>query len=232
MLRRRDRLAVLVSAQERGIERVAREVEIVGVAAELRRLGLGRPDDPDVAIFVIGVELVLAAAVQRHDLAALDLGVGAARFFDPRDGGGLGLDRGQPGRAADRAFDVAGDVADRGDHLGLLARAQPLVGPRRGGEAVLEVIDLGGRQVLQAVGDAMVVGEDQAVARNEAGRAAAGQPHRRRADLVEPRLVGRPAIIGAHLRRGEGVEGPHALVGVGGRDRQGQHREKSGAACE
>ena len=54
-----------------------------------------------------------------------------------------------------------------------------------------------------AVGDAMVVGEDQALARHEAGRAAAGQPHRRRADLVEPRLVGRPAIVRLHPARRE-----------------------------
>ena len=108
MLRRGDRLAVLIGAQEAGIERVAREVEIVGVAAELRGLRFGRPDDPHVAIFAIGVELVLAAAVERDDLAAGGRRVGAAGAFDLRDGGGARLDRGlRRSPLPIAAFDVA-----------------------------------------------------------------------------------------------------------------------------
>src|SRR5699024_8964720 len=82
VLRSRDRLAVLVGAEERAIERVAREIVVIGIAAELLRRGLRCPDDADVAILAILVQLVLAAAIERDHLAARGLGIGTAGLLD------------------------------------------------------------------------------------------------------------------------------------------------------
>ncbi len=112
MLRGGDRLAVFVGAQEAGIHRVAREIEIVGIAAELRGLRFGCPRQPHVRIFAIGVELVLAAAVQADDLAAGGGEVAAAGFLDLGNDRRPRLDRGLALGFADRGFDARGDVGD------------------------------------------------------------------------------------------------------------------------
>ena len=229
MRRRGDRLAVLVSAQKACIHRVAREVEIVGIATELRGLRFRRPGQPDVAIFAIGVELVLAPAVEADDLAAGGGGVGAAGAFQRGGGGGAGANRLGPGERADRLLHPRGHVADRGHHLGLLPGALLLLRSGARGEALGEDIVGRGRIFLDAGRDAMMIGEDQPGIRDEAGRAAAGQPHCGGLRLVQPGLVGGPAISRAHPLRREGVEGPHALVGAGGGKRQGQSgREQDG----
>ncbi len=65
---RLDRLAILIKTQETDVERIARKVEIVRVAAEEGGLELRREDQPDVGVLVALVELVLAALVEADDL--------------------------------------------------------------------------------------------------------------------------------------------------------------------
>ncbi len=98
MLRSRDRLPVLVCTQKRAIESITRKIVIVGVAAELGRGALGGPGDPDVRIFAVDVQLVLAAAVQHDDLAAGFRGVRTSHLFDRCNGRGSRLDRRLSGR--------------------------------------------------------------------------------------------------------------------------------------
>src|SRR5207249_2001294 len=64
------RLAVLVDAHERDVEVIARELEVVGVAAEERDGELGREDEPHVLPALVLVERVLAAVVEGDDVAA------------------------------------------------------------------------------------------------------------------------------------------------------------------
>ena len=75
---RRHGLAVLVKPHEREIEIVAREIEIVRIAAEERGLHFGREHQPHVGIFAVDVELVLAALIQADDLATV-VGLAARR---------------------------------------------------------------------------------------------------------------------------------------------------------
>ena len=84
-----DRLAVLVHAEERHVEVVARIREVVGIAAEERDLLLGREDQPDVGVFLVAIQPVLAALVERHDVGP-QAGLVEAFFLDARD---LGLPR-------------------------------------------------------------------------------------------------------------------------------------------
>ena len=105
--------------------------------------------------------------------------------------------------------------------LGLLTCALLLLLAAAGSETVVENVFVGSRMLLRAAGDTVVVGEDEAGVRDKAGRAATGQTHRGILYFVEPGLVRSPAIIGLHLRCRECVERPHALVGVGRGQRQG-----------
>ena len=55
------RLAVLVGADERDVQVVAGELEVVGVAAEEGDVELGGEDEPDVGVLLVEVEVVLAS---------------------------------------------------------------------------------------------------------------------------------------------------------------------------
>ncbi len=66
----RVRLAVFVDAHERHVEVVAREVEVVRVAAEEGRLELGREDEPHVRVLLVEVEVVHAALIERDHVGA------------------------------------------------------------------------------------------------------------------------------------------------------------------
>ena len=156
----RDRLAIFVGAQERRIERKAREIEIVGVAAEEGRREFGCPGDPHVAVLAIGVELVLAAAVEPDDLATGGRWVATARLFKRRDAPVASLDRRFAGGGSDGLLNIGGHVADRGHHLGLLAGTGAFSSFAGGGKALGDEVVAGGRQVLKTADHAVMIGED------------------------------------------------------------------------
>ena len=87
-----DGLAVLVHAEQRHIEIVAREGEIVRVAAEIGGLLLRREDDADVGVLLIAVEPVLAALVERDHFGA-EPRLLLAFPLDAGDGGLAGRER-------------------------------------------------------------------------------------------------------------------------------------------
>ena len=89
---RADRRVVLVDAEQREVEIVAREGEVVGIAAEERHLLLGREDEPDVGVLLVAVEPVLRALVERDDVGA-QAGLVEAFLFDLRDRGPPRLER-------------------------------------------------------------------------------------------------------------------------------------------
>jgi hypothetical protein len=161
MVRRRDRRAVLVQADEGAIEVVAREIEIVWVAAEEGGLDARREDQTHVRIFAILVQLELAAVVEIDDLAAI-LRIGPATLlFDIRSGRGPRLDQSLAGKALPRALHLRSDVCDGGQDLGLHPRALALFLPSVRDIAVRVIIVALARQVLRAAGDAVIVREDQ-----------------------------------------------------------------------
>ena len=228
VVRRSDRLAVFVDPQETGIQGVAGEVEVVRVAAEEGRLELGREDQAHVVILAELVQLVLAAAIEADDLAGQLLVVAAGFLLDLVDLGGAGLDEGCALKPGAGAHDTVGDVRDVRQDFGRLAGAFLLFLARSGHPAVLDVVVLGRGQVLHARDDAVVVGQDQAFARDQRGRTAL-QAHRGVANPVQPGLIDVGAVFLVHRGDGEVVEGPHPLVGLGGR---GGRRQDGGGGAE
>ena len=174
----------------------------------------GREDQADVLQAAVPVQVVAAAAVQADDLAAEVVRGGALLLDGGGDGlAGVGVVLG--GHAARSLLHAWRDVGD----LYQLVHLHPghgLVLAGLGEEAVAVAVLLGqARKVLDAAARAMVIGHHQALRRDDGGRAAAGDPHRRQAHVVEPSLGRRVTVLLRDLGRGEVVEGPHALVGSG-----------------
>jgi hypothetical protein len=63
-----QRLAVLVDAEKRHIDVIARVGEVIRVAAEEGCLLLGRKDEANICVCLVLVEPVLAAVVERDDV--------------------------------------------------------------------------------------------------------------------------------------------------------------------
>ena len=185
------RLAVDVSATEREVDGVARVDEVVGVAAEVRRLQVRRHHEPHVVEDAILVELPDAALEQldelRNQLRALGAGgtqqsiavlveqpgdlVGAHPVLHP-----FAHRRRDIGHAYELLHRQARDP-----HLVVeITRHEPVAHP------VLVALHL-----RDAAARAVVVRQDQPPRRHERRRAAAAEPQRREPHAVPP--GGRPA---------------------------------------
>ena len=222
-------LALVPDAEEGAVEVVARELEVVGVAAEEGDPLLGREDQAHVGEALVAVQVVLRAAVQGHDLAVEP----AARLGRGLDGGdglaprGVGLGRGEPlGRARDRAADVLDGPQDEQRQV----RAGQLLRARGGVEPVAQQVALGGRELLDPIAPHVVVGQHQAVGRDHRPRAA-GEAHAGLLHVLQP-LGARNEVelLLQTLQRGA-VEEPHPLVGSGRRSGGGECDEQGRERC-
>ena len=75
------RLAVFVGAQHAHVEVVAREVEVVRIAAEERHREFRREDQAHILIAMVFVYIVDAAVIQVDDVAARAFGIVAGAFL-------------------------------------------------------------------------------------------------------------------------------------------------------
>ena len=211
-----DGLAVFVDAEEAHIEVVAGEFEVVGVAAVEGDLRLGGEDEADVGVALKAVEVVGAALIEGDDVAA-EAGFFAGFFFDLGDDlaageGGVGTGEG----GGNGGVDARGDVFDGLEDVYLEVVALDLVGGGFGVEAVAEVILVLGAHLLERVGADVMVGDDEAVAGDEGGGAAAVEADGGEADVVEPGVGEVEAVFGFDLGAGRGGVEPHAFGGAKG----------------
>ncbi len=206
------RLAVFVGPKEADIQIVARVFEIVGVAAEKRDLLFRREDEPHVGVFLITVQVISAAVIERNHVAAQPGGV--ERFFldrvhhgPPRVFGRLGSQAG-----LDRGCHSIGHVPDADQDVQFQVEAFDFLGPGLGLKALLQVIVLGAGKLLQRVGAHVVVGHHQPLGRDERPGAAAVEADRSLLQVVEPG-VGRVEVIGLTEQVARRlIEQPHAFV--------------------
>jgi hypothetical protein len=168
-VRRSDgRLSVFIQPDERRIDRKSRKAEVVGIAAERRGAVFGSERQPHVGVHAIDIQLELSTAVQRHDRAP-PRRIAAARLAF--DAGGFRVARGCE-RAARQGpagrLHARRDVADGQQDLGDGPWTLHLVLAPRRGEAGLGVVEGRRREVRDAGRHAMIVGQHQAGARDEA----------------------------------------------------------------
>lgn len=213
------RLAVFVGAKDRDIEIVAGILEVVGIAAEERRLLLGREDEADVGVNLVAVKVVARALVERDDVAAQAGGVEG--FLFDRGLGGVARGEHLGGRhvGAHRGVHLGGDVLDRLEHVELEVDALELLGARAGVEAVEQEVLFLGAELEDRVEADVVIRDDEAVGRRERARAAVVEAHGRALDVREPLGARLEAVALLELRERRVVEEPHAVVGA--RDERG-----------
>jgi hypothetical protein len=65
----RHRLAVFIDPENGKVQVVARIREVVRIAAVKRNLLFGREDEPDIRVPLVAIEPILAALIERDDLA-------------------------------------------------------------------------------------------------------------------------------------------------------------------
>ena len=218
VVRRLGRLAVLVGAQDRHVEAPARELEVVRVAAEGRDVALRHEHEAHIVVAAVLVEPVLAALVERNAFALERAALGLLRFFlagllEFRERGAAGLDDLVRRDAREGGGDLGGHVFGADQHRHGIFLALDLFLARAREEAIgVEVIAFGGN-LGDAVLGAVVVREDQAVARDEGAGAARLEAHRRLAHVVEPGGIELDAVFLLDGSGGRIVEGPHAFVG-------------------
>ena len=217
------RLAVLadVGAVEREIAGVAWPHPVVDVAAELADAARGRVDQAHVLDFHVAEQAVGVAAGEAVQAAA-ETGIGFT-------GGNLGLVEGVQRAAAgqrvvagsgDGGLGLGGDVGDlvEHEHAGVRAGAQFVLQGRRI-EAVLDQVLLRGRIQLDGAIRAMVVGDHQALRRDEAGGAAAEGDDRAHRVAGQVGQLFRGQLQAGLLQRAgdfrQLLRHPHAFSGMG-----------------
>jgi hypothetical protein len=135
-------VAVLVGAEESDIEVVAREGEVIGVAAKEGDGILGSEDQPQIGVLLVAVEIEALAGVELDDGAGVAGFIGAG-FLDAGDGG-VALLQGLGGfdTVLGRIFHLAGDILHADEDVGFEAGAREFLRAGGGVEAVLDVIVL------------------------------------------------------------------------------------------
>ncbi len=109
---------------------------------------------------------------------------------------------------------VAGNVADFDQVLNLKPGAARFLLAGWGVEAILHVIVSSGGEIVHASGADVMIGEDQAVRRDEAGRGS--DAHTGEAQMVEEWLGYGEFVARLDAGGREGVVEPHAFIGKGG----------------
>ena len=167
---------------------------IIGVTAELADRSRGRPHQAHVGIDLDHEGEILVPFEERLDLHR-HAGVGLPQ----RSGQAGDILRGDPfvfllpGRGRHVAQNIRSHVADRTDETHLEPRGGNLLLARHGPKAVLQVVVFDRRQGLYRPVAAVVVGEQQAVGRNDLARAAAAENDDR---ILERRFVDAVNILG------------------------------------
>ena len=141
-------LVVLVHAEHRDVEVVARVREVVGVAAEERDAVLRREHQAHVRVLLVAIQVVEAALVERDDGALQPGGVGRL-LLDLGDRGAARGERIGLRRAAlDGAVDAGRHVLDALQDVQLHRRDLQFVGAGLREEPVLDQVALGRAELL------------------------------------------------------------------------------------
>jgi hypothetical protein len=209
------RLSSLVDAEERDVQIVAGELEVVGIATEEGDGVLRREDQAHVLKAPVAIKVELPSVIEHHRVAAELISLGALLL----DAGHLGLAGGVELRALQppgRAVHPRGHVGDLQQLVHLDRRALQLIVQRSSVEAVPNVVALWRGEILDAAASTVMVGHHQPAPGDEARRAPSRQPRRGEADMLEPLRRRLEPVLLLDLPGGEIVERPHAFVGRGG----------------
>ena len=176
-------VGVGIDAEEREVARVAGPDPVVGVGAELSDRRGGSTHEAHVAIDLLGEHIVDVAAIEGLDLhlnAGMLLEVGLARLlacqlvevFRVEESHTVGVALLGP-----IGQDVVGHIVDAVDEGHGQPRVGQLLGARHGPEAIRQVVVLERAVALDGGVSAVVVGQHEAVFRDDFARASSAEAH-------------------------------------------------------
>ena len=190
-----DRLVVLVDTEEGDVQVIAREGEVVGIAAKKRGFEFRRKHQAHIGVLFVFVEVVNFARVERDHVAAQASRSGAV-FFDGAHGGALCLASvgGRHGSGGG-AFHFPGDVVDADQHVQFKVGTLRFFRLRLGVKAGLHVVVAGGGEFPDAVGAHVMIGKCQPIGRHERTGASIIKAHRRQPQVIQPLLCRQKAVL-------------------------------------
>src|SRR5215475_13762460 len=207
---------VFVYAEESDVQVMAREGEVVVIAAEIGYLLFDRKDQPHVGVPFEAVEPVFAAVIKRNDLT---LQTCFRRFlFFNRGHLGLALLGGffVRGFRFDCALYALRHVLVRDHHVDFEVGAFQLLFASGGVKTLFDEVASARREFRYLPRAYVLVGEDQAVSRNEGSGPSAralAQAHGGQPRVIEPFARWLEAVLLLPLLERRVVESPHPFVG-------------------
>src|SRR5437868_12111599 len=219
------RLAIFIYAKECDIQVVARELEIIRIAAKKGHLKFRSKNQPHIGVLFETIKVIESAGVER-DYVAADAGSGGTIFFDAGHRRFANFGSGGVVHAGmDGGVDFVRDVGDLLDDIQFQAGAAQLVFGARSIEGGAEKVVAGMRESLQAILRQMVIGDGQAIGGDEGARSAIIEAHRSQANMIEPLGSEGESILGLDLRHRRGIEQPIAFVGNTGRGQRNKQEK-------
>ncbi len=190
-----DGLVVLVDTEEGDVQVIAREGEVVGIAAKKCRIKFRRKYEAHVGVLLVLVEVVNFARVERNHVAA-EASRGCAILFDGAHCGALCLARvGSRHGCRGSGFHFRGDVVDADQHVQFKIGTLCFFGMGLGVKTGLHVVVAGSGEFPNAVGAHVMIGKCQAVGRHERAGASIIKAHRRQAQVIQPLLGRQKAVL-------------------------------------
>ena len=188
-------------------------MKLVRVAAEEGDLLFGRENQSHVRIFLVAVEPVFAALIQRYDVGAEARAFLAFPFHFGDSGAAPGALFFRCFRTLKRCLYPLGHVLSRYQNVDFEVRRLHLFFRRIGVETVAQVVVLSARVLLKLPARHMMIGQQQAMRADKRTGSTVVEADARQANMVQPLPGGGEMILLLKLRGRRVIKRPHALVG-------------------
>ena len=220
------RLVVLVHPEERHIDIIAGEGEVVGVTAEECDLHLGRHYQSYVGVLLVTIEPVLASLVHRYDIC-LKAGCFFCFFADLGRYGFAGIKcLLRRHLRLECCLHTGSDVLHRHQHVQLKIGAFHLFLLRTRIEAVRNIVFLLRGHLLQLPACNMMVRKDETFRTDKRAGAAIVETDTGEPDLIQPLLCRFESVMVFQEFAWRIVEGPHPVICPRGRDANDRNKRK------
>ena len=162
--------AVFVNSKQSYIEAIARILEIVGIATKESCSGFRCPHKSHVGVFLVAIEMVAAATIERNHIASQAGSIERCLF----DGRHLGLSSFAGFLRRHTLFDCRvnreGYIFNGNELVEFEVRCFDFVRQRSRQKAIFVVVPFSGRKFVEGIGRNVMVGQHETLRRNKRGR--------------------------------------------------------------
>ena len=205
--------ALLVGPQNRGIQRVARKVEVVWIATKFGRRSLRGPDQTHIGIAAVTIKMIEPTLIKSDQSASCFSSIGTDTLARQGCRDGIqGIFVGLAREASGGHTHLLGHIGDLLECAHFLSRALQFLFRLASQKTVLAIVLSSTGYLLQATHGAVVIGEDQSRCGNKRTRTTA-QRRSRLPHVVDPLGRRRKTEFLFNLLQRQIIESPHAFVG-------------------